>query len=357
MKKIFILLLLIVFPLNVKAISASSYIIMDSDNNRVLEGNNISKKSLIASITKIMTSMVVINNTSDLEKNVVIDDNVLKSYGSGIYVEVGENIKLIELLYGLMLRSGNDAAIELAYKVGGSMEGFAKMMNELAKSIGMNNTNFINSSGLEEGNDGNISTVYDMALLSSYAIKNDTYRKIVGTKNITVKTDKKTYVWHNKNRLLNEYEYCIGGKTGFTEKARRTLVTNASKNNVNLTVVTFNDGNDFGDHKDLYEKYFGMLKNYEIVKKGMIKTKIDNTYVNEGFMMSLTKDEYKNVKTVINYLDGNASKVVGNVEVSLNGKVYFKTDILVREEKSKEEKPHNKLSFFKRLILWIKSLW
>lgn len=356
MKKIFILLL-IVFPLNVKAISASSYIIMDSDNNRVLEGNNISKKSLIASISKIMTSMVVINNTSDLEKNVLIDDNVLKSYGSGIYVEVGENIKLIELLYGLMLRSGNDAAIELAYKVGGSMEGFAKMMNELAKSIGMKNTNFINSSGLEEGNDGNISTVYDMALLSSYAIKNDTYRKIVGTKSITVKTDKKTYVWHNKNRLLNEYEYCIGGKTGFTEKARRTLVTNASKNNVNLTVVTFNDGNDFGDHKDLYEKYFGMLKNYEIVKKGMIKTKIDNTYVNEGFMMSLTKDEYKNVKTVINYLDGNASKVVGNVEVSLNGKVYFKTGILVREEKSKEEKPHNKLSFFKRLILWIKSLW
>lgn len=357
MKKIFILLLLMVFPWNVKAISASSYIIMDSDNNRVLEGNNISKKSLIASITKIMTSMVVINNTSDLEKNVVIDDNVLKSYGSGIYVEVGENIKLIELLYGLMLRSGNDAAIELAYKVGGSMEGFAKMMNELAKSIGMKNTNFINSSGLEEGNDGNISTVYDMALLSSYAIKNDTYRKIVGTKNITVKTDKKTYVWHNKNRLLNEYEYCIGGKTGFTEKARRTLVTNASKDNINLTVVTFNDGNDFGDHKDLYEKYFGMLKNYEIVKKGMIKTKIDNTYVNEGFKMSLTKDEYKNVKTVINYLDGNASKVVGNVEVSLNGKVYFKTDILVQEEKSKEEKPHNKLSFFKRLILWIKSLW
>jgi serine-type D-Ala-D-Ala carboxypeptidase (penicillin-binding protein 5/6) len=353
MKKI-IILILIIFPLKVNAISASAYIVMDTDSNRVLEGNNINKESLIASISKIMSSMVVINNISDLEKNVLIDDNVLKSYGSGIYVEVGENIKIIELLYGLMLRSGNDAAIALAYNVGGSMEGFAKMMNELANSIGMNNTNFINSSGLEDGNNGNISTVYDMALLSSYAIKNNIYKKIVSTKNITVKTDKKTYVWHNKNRLLNEYKYCTGGKTGFTEKARRTLVTNASKDNINLTVVTFNDGNDFNDHKDLYEKYFNILKNYEIVKKGKIKTNIDNTYVNEDFNMSLTKDEYKNIKRTINYLDSNASKVVGNIEVSLNGKVYFKTDILVKD---KSNVTKYNISFFKRLVLWVKSLW
>ena len=155
-----------------------------------------------------------------------------------------------------MLRSGNDAAAELAYQVGGSMEGFSLLMNNLAKDIGMKNTNFINSSGLEDGENANVSTVYDMALLSSYAIKNKDYREIVGTKKITVKTNFKTYIWHNKNKLLTSYEYCIGGKTGFTKRARRTLVTNASKDNVNLTVVTFNDGNDFEDHKDLYEKYF-----------------------------------------------------------------------------------------------------
>ena len=289
MKRIVIILILIIFPLRVGAISASSYIVMDSDNNRVLEGNNINKQSLIASITKIMTSMVVINN-GDLDRKIIVSDNVLKSYGSGIFVEPKEEITVRELLYGLMLRSGNDAAAELAYQVGGSMEGFSLLMNNLAKGIGMKNTNFINSSGLEDGENANVSTVYDMALLSSYAIKNKDYREIVGTKKITVKTNFKTYIWHNKNKLLTSYEYCIGGKTGFTKRARRTLVTNASKDNVNLTVVTFNDGNDFEDHKDLYEKYFDRLHNYKILSKGKIDTIYDNTYIEKNYYMSLTKD-------------------------------------------------------------------
>ena len=109
MKKI-ILLLIVVIPLNVKAISASSYIVMDSDNNRVLEGSNINKKSLIASITKIMTSMVVIE-TSNVNNNITIGEEVLKSFGSGIYVSVGEKIGVLDLLYGLMLRSGNELAL------------------------------------------------------------------------------------------------------------------------------------------------------------------------------------------------------------------------------------------------------
>ena len=351
MKKV-LLLILLILPLNVNAISASSYIVMDSDTNRVLEGSNINKKSLIASITKIMTSMVVINNSKDLNKVIKIDNSVLRSYGSGIYVEVGESIKLIELLYGLMLRSGNDAAIALAGNVGGSMEGFAMLMNDLAESLNMENTNFINSHGLEEGENANISTVYDMALLSSYAIKNDVYKKITATKNITVKTDKKTYVWHNKNRLLNEYKYCIGGKTGFTEKARRTLVTNASKDNVNLTVVTFNDGNDFNDHKNLYEKYFKELKNYQIIKKGKINTKYDNTYINNDFYMSLTKDEFRNIKTTINYYEDNATNVVGTINVSLGDKEYFKTDIIRNIEAKKE-----KLSWWQKIKRKLSLLW
>ena len=207
--------MLFLIPTNVFAINASSYIVMDTDNNRVLEGSNIDKKSLIASITKILTSMVVINN-GNLDKKIKVSENVLRSYGSGIYVSVGEEITIEELLYGLMLRSGNDAAVELAYQVGGSVEGFNLLMNELANNIGMKNSYFINSSGLENKEDANVSTAYDMALLSSYAIKNEIYRKIVGTKKITVKTNLKTYIWHNKNKLLNMYKYTTGGKTGFT---------------------------------------------------------------------------------------------------------------------------------------------
>ena len=343
MKKI-LLLIIILIPFNVFGISASSYIVMDSDNNRVLEGSNINKQSLIASITKIMTSMVVINN-GNLDKKITVSDNVLKSYGSGIYVEPKEEITIRELLYGLMLRSGNDAAVELAYQVGGSMEGFSLLMNNLAKDIGMKNTNFINSSGLEDGVNANISTVYDMALLSSYAIKNKDYREIVGTKKITVKTNFKTYIWHNKNKLLTSYEYCTGGKTGFTKRARRTLVTNASKDNVNLTIVTFNDGNDFEDHKDLYEKYFDSLDNYKILSKGRIDTIYDNTYIDKDYYMSLTKDEYKGIDVIINYFDKNVSNIVGEVVVKLGDKEYFKTNIVQKEEKLKEEK-----SWFIKLI-------
>ena len=338
-------------PLKVNAISASSYIVMDTDNNRVLEGSNINKRSLIASITKIMTSMVVIDMTN-VNKTVTIGDEVLKSFGSGIYVSIGEKISVINLLYGLMLRSGNDAAIALAYYTAGNMDNFAYLMNNKAKDIGMNNTTFVNSSGLEDGDKANYSTVYDMALLSGYAINNSLYKQIVGTKEITVKTDLKTYVWHNKNKLLSSYKYCVGGKTGFTEKARRTLVTNASSDGVNLTVVTFNDGNDFGDHKDLYEKYFDVLKEYEILSEGPIKTKYDNTYISRSFKMSLTKDEYKKLKKEIIYYDDNASNVIGKVKVSLNDKEYFTEDIYIKKEVKEV-----KLNFFQKIIKRIKELW
>lgn len=350
MKKI-IIMLLIIMPLKVNAISASSYIVMDTDNNRVLEGSNINKRSLIASITKIMTSMVVIDMTN-VNKTVTIGDEVLKSFGSGIYVSVGEKISVINLLYGLMLRSGNDAAIALAYYTAGNMDNFAYLMNNKAKDIGMNNTTFVNSSGLEDGDKANYSTVYDMALLSGYAINNSLYKQIVGTKEITVKTDLKTYVWHNKNKLLSSYKYCVGGKTGFTEKARRTLVTNASSDGVNLTVVTFNDGNDFGDHKDLYEKYFDVLKEYEILSEGPIKTKYDNTYISRTFKMSLTKDEYKKLKKEIIYYDDNASNIIGKVKVSLNDKEYFTEDIYIKKEVKEV-----KLNFFQKIIKRIKELW
>ena len=349
MKKIILLLLLLIIPLNTNAISASSYIVMDTDNNRVLEGSNIHKKSLIASTTKIMTAMVVINNAS-LNKQITIGNEVLKSYGSGIYIEIGEKLSVEELLYGLLLRSGNDAAITLAYNIGGSMDGFAILMNELASSLNMKSTSFINSSGLEDGDKGNISTVYDMGLLSSYAIKNEIFKKIVGTKSLTVKTNYKTYIWHNKNKLLSSYKYCTGGKTGFTEKARRTLVTTASKNNINLTVVTFNDGNDFQDHHDLYEKYFKLLKPYQILFKGKIETIYPNTYIENDYWMNLSNKESNKIELSINYYEKNISNLIGYVEVKLDGEVYHKENIYQKEIPVKE-------SFWEKLKRKLALLW
>ncbi len=319
MKKFVLIMLIFLWPFSVGAVGASSYIVMDQDSKRVLEGSNINKESLIASISKIMTCIVALEQ-GNFDKTVKIDDSILKAYGSGIYIEVGEELTLDDLLYGLMLRSGNDAALAIAKAVAGDVKSFVFLMNEQAKKIGMENTSFVNPSGLEE-NDGtaNKSTTYDMALLMRYAMQNNYFRKIVATKDIVVKSSYKTYSWHNKNKLLSMYEYCTGGKTGFTKKAHRTLVTTASKDNKNLIVVTFNDGNDFVDHKNLYEKNFNLYKRKKILDKSKKYNK--NYYVKDDYYL-LVKDSDK-VETKIK---DNSIEVYVNDNLINKVTLFFKRD-------------------------------
>ena len=256
MKKIIVFLVVfIIFPIKVLALSATNCVVMDLNSGRVLYNLNGDEARLIASITKIMTCLIAINY-SDLDKIVVVDEDILKAYGSSVYLSVGEEIKLIDLLYGLMLRSGNDAAVAIANTVAGSMENFVYLMNEYASTIGMKNTHFVNSHGLDNNGVGNKSSAYDMALLTKVAMQNDTFRSIFGSRNYKASSNLKDYVWAGKNKLFSMYEYTTGGKTGYTMAAHKTLVTTASKENKNLVVVTLNDSNDFVDHKNLYEKYF-----------------------------------------------------------------------------------------------------
>lgn len=343
MKKYIILLIIILFPIRVNATSTT---LMDMDTNRILYNSNGNDVRLIASISKIMTAIVTINNY-DISKMVKIDESVLKSYGSGIYVEVGEEISMENLLYGLMLRSGNDAAIQIAITVGGSMENFVKMMNDTAKSIGMRNTTFINSSGLEnEDGVGNMSTSTDMAILMSYAMKNEKFRNIVSTKEKMVKTNYKTYMWYNKNRLLKEYKYCTGGKTGYTEKARRTLVTTAKKDNMNFVIVTLNDTNDFTNHKMLYEEYFKKYTSYKILSKDD-EFQNKNYYIKSDKFMALTNDEYKRINKEIVLYDDNVSDIVGYILVKLDDKVLVKEYIYEKEIIFKKD---NKKSFIDKIL-------
>ena len=347
MKKILLLFILLI-PFSVRCLNASSYIVMDMDSGRVLEGSNTDKISLIASITKILTAITAIEY-GNLEDVVKIDDSILKAYGSGIYVQVGEELILDDLLYGLMLRSGNDAALAIASHVGDNIDNFVFMMNEVAKRIGMKNSSFVNPSGLEE-NDGsaNRSTVYDMALLTKYAMNNEHYRRIVGTNEIVVKSSYKTYRWINKNKLLSGYEYCNGGKTGFTKKAHRTLVTTAIKDNMNLIVVTFNDGNDFNDHRNLYEKYFN---NYERIK---ILDKNDNygktlKLRNDFYMIKKDNDQVETKVTKYDVSNAGDGSIVGKIEVILNGKVLGSRNLYYEKISVSNEK-----SFLSRLIEFLK---
>ncbi|MEG2311390.1 MAG: D-alanyl-D-alanine carboxypeptidase family protein, partial [Bacilli bacterium] len=279
MKKIiFIFIFILLIPSTILGLetNAESAILMDTDNKRIIYAKNINNVQSVASISKIMTAIVAIEN-GQLNKKVKIGKEIEGSYGSGIYIKKGEILTKKDLLYGLMLRSGNDAALAIAYHTYRNVPKFINEMNEKAKEIGMKNSVFNNPSGLDQVN-GNFSTAYDMAILTSYAMQNDIYKEIVKTKKYVLKTNKNTYVWHNKHRLLKQYMYTTGGKTGFTQIARRTLVTTATKNNLNLVVVTLKDSTDFSDHIKLFEYGFNNYNNKLILKKGYIKIDQENYY-------------------------------------------------------------------------------
>ncbi len=316
MKKL-ILFLLLLFPFKVFGIA--NYIVMDMDSGRILEGNNIDSSRLIASITKIMTATIALEY-GDIDANVKVDESIIKSYGSGIYIQVGEELTLDDLLYGLMLRSGNDAALQIASSVAGDISSFVYLMNEKAKYLGMNNTVFLNPTGLEENDgSGNTSTPHDMAILMRYAMNNENFRRYVSTKSITIKSSYKTYKWTNKNKLLLSYDYCTGGKTGYTKKAKRTLVTTASKDDMSLIVVTLNDGNDFSDHKMLYEKYFNNYKRIKVLDKN--DSYGDNIYLKNDFYMISKDNDKLSTNVILDKGDFYNGDIVGKVEVLLNDEV------------------------------------
>lgn len=347
MKKVLLLSLFFFLGINnchASTSTAHSYILMDMDTGRVIESKNKDTPMLIASITKIMTCLLAIESKK-LEDEIIVDDVIKDSYGSGIYIEVGEKIKLIDLLYGLMLRSGNDAALMIAKYVGGEVDLFVKMMNDKAKEIGMTNTIFVNPSGLDNTDSGNYSTAFDMALLTKYAMQYDEYQEIVKTKKHIVKTDKKTYVWHNKNKLLNE-EYITGGKTGYTEKAKRTLVSTGSSDNMNFIVVTIKDSDDWNTHKQLYNYAFDNYEAYKVLNKNKFKV-IGDTYYNANFYIKnnvyipLKKSETGNLIGKIELEKKKTSKnndQVGNYLIYFNETLLYKEPIYISNKKDNSKK-------------------
>ena len=282
-----------------------------------------------------MTAVVAIESNK-LNKTVKVTDKVLESYGSSIYLSIGEKMKLEDMVYGLMMQSGNDAALMIADFLGGE-EKFVKKMNNKAKQIGMKNTIFKNPHGLDEKTK-NYSTAYDMALLMRYANSYKDFRKITGCKKHTVKTDEKTYVWTNKNKILYTYEYTTGGKTGYTEKAYRTLVTSASKDNMNLIVVTLNDGNDFKNHKELYEYGFN---NYEMVKvfdKDKMNLSNKNIYALDDYYYPITESERELITISYQLKDKKKYKngeKVGKAIIKLGSKTIHKEKLYIKVKSKK----------------------
>lgn len=244
------------------AVSAKAAILMHADSGRVLYEKNADDHMLIASTTKIMTAIVVLEHC-ELDDLVEVDSRSAGIEGSSMYLKAGESYTVEDLLYGLLLVSGNDAASALALHVADSMEEFAELMNAKAAELGMTESSFKNAHGLDE--EGHYSTARDMAKLAAYCMGNEDFARIAGTVSHTV--GEQTLV--NHNRLLREYDGCLGLKTGYTMAAGRTLVTCAERDGARYVCVTLNDPDDWDDHKALYDWAFANYSFAEVIPAGL----------------------------------------------------------------------------------------
>ena len=215
-------------------INSRAYVVIDRKSNTILIGKNENQKKKMASTTKIMTALVVIEHCT-LSDTVEISKKSASTGGSRLGLKTGDKITVYDLLYGLMMRSGNDAAVALAEHVASSINNFANLMNEKAKTLGLTNTHFVTPHGLDE--DEHYTTAYELAILSNYAMNNEIFAKIVGTKNYTITINGYSKNISNTNELLGNLTGVYGVKTGFTNGANRCLVTACKRNNMDIICV------------------------------------------------------------------------------------------------------------------------
>lgn len=238
------------------SVSAQSFVLYCADNSQIIYSKNENKKMKPASTTKIMTSLIALEQAASANKKVTFTKEMVAE-GSSMYLNVGDKVTLKDLASGMMMASGNDAANAAAITISGSTAKFADLMNERAKQIGMKHTHFVTPSGLDDSN--HYSTAYDMALLMTFALENEDFANLTSQKSAAVsflKPESKKMTYANHNRLLSLYEYCTGGKTGYTMAAGRCLVSAAKKDGLTFVCVTLNDRNDWKDHVALYNYGF-----------------------------------------------------------------------------------------------------
>ena len=281
--------------------SAQSAILMEKTSQRVLWEKNAHQKLPIASTTKIVTALTVLKNCDNLEKVVKIDKRAVGIEGSSIYLRENESYTVKQLLYGLMLQSGNDCAVQLALTVGESVENFAKLMNETAQNCGAYESNFVNPHGLH--NENHYSTAYDLAKITSVSLQNETFSQIVKSKVAEVCLDNPHKIY-NKNKLLKNWEFADGVKTGFTKKAGRCFVGSATKNNMQLVAVVLNCGPMFEESQRLMTYGFENWSLETIVPKNKLcgsrySTKREYFICQNSFSYPLTQKEMNSISKEI----------------------------------------------------------
>lgn len=366
-RKIIIILLLTLFCSNIlyshiayannnpENISSEAYAVLETGSNRLLYSKNKDEKLPMASTTKVMTAIIALEK-GNLNDVIEIKKEYTGIEGTSIYLAEGEKLSLEDLLHGLMLVSGNDAAVAIAHHIGGSIEGFAKIMNKKAKELGMNNTNFKNPNGLPD--EEHYTTAYDFSLLASYAMKNENFVKIINDKkwSMSYKGKENGRTIYNKNKLLKNYEGANGVKTGFTKKAGKCFVFAAKRNNMQVVGVVLRSNNHYIDSTNLLNMAFNEFTLKKIIekdeyiktipmkntKKGIIKLS-----VKEDIFFPVKKDE--NIE--INYdkiYNSGSDNYIADYSVNIkNSKEKYEYTITAKTEKQSKSSIYN---FFSNLL-------
>lgn len=351
--------------LDVNSVSAKASVLICMDSREVIFEKNKDLKLPMASTTKIMTSLILAEQP-DLSKNVTVTSEMILVEGTSMGLKAGDIVSYKDLLYGMLLSSGNDAANVTAFALGKSLKGFATLMNKKAKEIGLKNTSFVTPSGLDDEN--HYTTAYDLAILTAVALKNPVFKTVCSSKTATVYfgNPKVRYTLTNHNKLLGNYNGLIGVKTGFTKKSGRCLVSAAERDNKRVIAVTLNAPNDWDDHKKLLDYGLDMVESvtYDnldlndtlpIISSDadLIRIKAEST---EFCVLKTSKDKIitKTFLPQFVYADISVGQAIGKIEYCLNKKCIASSDIISLADAKIFNK---KISFKKRFATFFNAIW
>lgn len=310
-------------------INSRAYVVIDRKTNMVLYGKNENQKRKMASTTKIMTATIIIENCN-LDETIEVSKKAAGTGGSRLGLKAGDKITIRDLLYGLMLRSGNDAAVALAEYVGGSIEGFAELMNKKASELNLTNTHFETPHGLDS--DEHYSTAYELSLLSNYALQNSVFAKIVNTKEHTININGYPKTLSNTNELLGNFEGVYGIKTGFTNGANRCLVTACKRNDIDIICVVLGaDTKKFRtqDSIKLINYIFDNFKPVNVEKlinnkfEAWKKENLDKVVINK----SPTKHLDLEVESIYNPVILVRKDLIDSIKINIDFPLYFESPI------------------------------
>ena len=329
---------------NLSQTSAKAMCVVEMVSGRVLDEKNCDTLLPMASTTKIMTALTAIENCDNLDESFEISPRSVGISGTSIYLREGEHLSVRQLLYGLMLVSGNDASVAIAEKVGGSTKKFVDLMNETARKIGAYNTHFDNPHGLDSKT--HYTTAKDLALITSYALKNPTFKEIVTTKNTKITSQEgKTRYLRNKNKLLFSLEGCIGVKTGFTDDAGRCLVSACENDNMGVVCVVLNCGPMFEESRQLLETALDSYTLYDLTEDYNLPAAIAVENGKASRVGIETKGEYyyplsKEEKTKVKYVYNLSKSIeapadkgteIGDVQIFIDNDLHFSEKVYTIE--------------------------